>query len=279
MFGYVTINKPELKIKDYERYHAYYCGLCKVLKEEYGRAGQITLTYDMTFLVILLTSLYEEVPTHEQHRCVVHPMKKHSMLFNEITKYAADMNIALTYHHLQDDWEDEKSYAGLMGTKVFKRKYQKIAKKYPRQVEVIVKSLDRLKTCEQNQIMDLDQVAGCFGDLMAEFFVMIKDQWEEDLREIGFYLGKFIYIIDAYEDLEKDIKNGSYNPLVEMSKDPLYEEKIQSILNLMMIDCTKAFERLPLLVEVDILRNILYAGVWSKYDRLRKEKEDDSRSI
>lgn len=272
MFGYVTINKPELKIKDYERYHAYYCGLCKTLKEKYGRVGQMTLTYDMTFLIILLTSLYEQKPKHQTSRCMVHPIKKQSLLTNEITEYASDMNIALTYHHLVDDWEDEKSVKGFMGAKLIKLKYKEIEKKYPRQVKVIEESLNSLKKCEERKERNLDEVARCFGELMAEFFVYRQDEWEEDLREVGFYLGKFIYLIDAYEDLEKDIKNGSYNPLIELSKTEEYEETCGQILMMMMSECTKAFERLPIVVEVELLRNILYAGVWSKYKRLRNEK-------
>ena len=274
MFGYVTINKPELKVKDYSRYHAYYCGLCKVLKEEYGRFGQMTLTYDSTFLVLLLTSLYEEQPQYGVERCLAHPMKKHDMLFNQITKYAADMNIALTYHHLLDDWEDEKSVPGLAGAGLLKRKYKKIEDKYPRQIESIVTSLAKLKECEQANSMDLDQVANCFGTLMGEFFVYKEDQWAEYLRDLGFYLGKFIYIIDAYEDLEKDNNNGSYNPLRKMSEEADYEDRIHQILMMMMADATTAFEKLPLIYEVEILRNILYAGVWCKYDKIRKAHDD-----
>lgn len=272
MFGYVTINKPELKIKDYDRYHAYYCGLCKTLKEQYGRFGQMTLTYDMTFLIILLTSLYEKMSVHNKERCLAHPVKKHSMLTNEITEYAADMNIALTYHHLIDDWEDEKSVKGIMGAKLIQNKYKEIEQKYPRQVKVIVDSLNALKACEARNETDLDEVARYFGELMAEFFVYRQDEWEEDLREVGFYLGKFIYLIDAYEDLEKDIKNNSYNPFVSLAKSDDYEDTCYQILLMMMAECTKAFERLPLVVEVEILRNILYAGVWTKYKRLRQER-------
>lgn len=99
MFGYVTAYKPELKMKDFYKYKAYYCGLCKALREKHGFLGQLTLTYDMTFLVILLHSLYESDMNLEEHRCVVHPAKKQKMLYNEITEYAADMNIVLTYFH------------------------------------------------------------------------------------------------------------------------------------------------------------------------------------
>lgn len=286
MFGYVMINKPELKIKEYERYHAYYCGLCRTLKKEYGTLGQFTLTYDMTFLIMVLTALYEEKPIHEKHHCMVHPIKKHSMLMNEITSYAAAMNIALSYHHFQDDWEDEKSIKGLSGVKLVKRRYKKIAKKYPRQVEVIRRTLKELKAMEDNNETRLDYVARPFGELMAELFVYREDEWQENLRNLGFYLGKFIYIMDAYEDLEKDVKQGNYNPFKEADHEKLPEE-MEHVLTLMMAEATKAFEKLPIIVkpEVDILRNILYAGVWCKYDKMRQKcveernKTDDSRSI
>ena len=106
MFGYVTIRKDDLKIKDYDKYHAYYCGVCQDLKESYGFKGQATLTYDMTFLAILLTGLYEDKTVREEHYCIAHPGRKHVCLRNEFTRYAADMNILLTYYNLLDDWED-----------------------------------------------------------------------------------------------------------------------------------------------------------------------------
>ena len=127
MFGYVNINKPELKIKDFERYHSYYCGLCRTLKKRHGRSGQITLTYDMTFLIILLTSLYEPETVVEKHGCVIHPVKKHTMRMNEVTAYASDMNIALSYHHFRDDWMDEKKWSGAMGSFAFRKKYKKLS--------------------------------------------------------------------------------------------------------------------------------------------------------
>ena len=106
MFGYVTVYKPELKIKDYTKYRAYYCGLCRVLMEDYGITGQLTLSYDMTFLVILLTSLYESDTNFMLKRCKAHPVKKNPMLTNAMTSYAAKMNIVMSYYHLVDDWND-----------------------------------------------------------------------------------------------------------------------------------------------------------------------------
>lgn len=274
MFGYVTINADELKVKDYRKYKAYYCGLCRVLKEEYGFSGQMTLTYDMTFAVIFLTSLYECTVEKEMHRCKVHPVKKQAMLRSEMTKYAADMNVLLAYYHLEDDWSDEKKMSGLFGKGILKGKAEKIIGSYPRQSRVIAEKLKELSALERENCMDLDKVAGCFGSLMAELFVYKKDVWEERLRDIGFYLGKYIYLMDAYDDLEKDLKEGCYNPLGEMYKKEDYEERMQDILCMMIAECSARFEKLPCLVDVDILRNILYDGVWNRYRAIQKKRTE-----
>ena len=107
MFGYVVINKPELKFKEFDIYRGYYCGLCRSLKKRYGIAGQMTLTYDMTFLAMLLTGLYEAEISEEKHRCIAHPMSRHLMLQSKYTDYVADMNIILAYYKALDDWKDE----------------------------------------------------------------------------------------------------------------------------------------------------------------------------
>lgn len=272
MFGYVNVYKPELKMKDFYKYKAYYCGLCKTLKDKYGRFGQMTLSYDMTFLILLLTSLYESETTRLQDRCLVHPVKKHDTLVNEITEYVADMNIALTYHHLIDDWMDEKSLAGLAGAGLLKQQYKRISKKYPRQCRVANESLTKLSECERQEETNIDLVSRCFGELMAELFVYREDRWEQNLRSIGFYLGKYIYILDAYDDMEKDRKKKSYNPLQAFGEGETFDEDCRNMLTMMMAQCTREFEKLPCLLDIDILHNILYDGVWTKFDEIQKER-------
>ena len=275
MFGYVTICEPELKMKDYRKYKAYYCGLCKALKDKYGTFGQITLTYDMTFLIILLTSLYESKTVHEECRCKVHPVKKQSMLLNKVTDYAADMNIVLAYYHMVDDWKDETKISAYAGMKVLKKKADSIERNYPRQCKAIKDNLKELASLEKDNCTNIDYVAGCFGKLMEELFVYKEDIWAPTLRRLGFYLGKFIYIMDAYDDIEKDIKNDSYNPLKNMYKDQGFNENIVRILKMMMAETASQFEKLPCLMDVDILRNILYDGVWIRYREKNKEKNKD----
>lgn len=144
MFGYITICKPELKIKDFEKYKACYCGLCQELKERYGLAGQMTLTYDMTFLILLLTSLYELRTEEERHRCRVHPAKRQRMLRNSLTSYAADMNLLLAWYHLKDDWADERKVSSLAAGGLLKKKAERIAERYRRQARVFEAALGEL---------------------------------------------------------------------------------------------------------------------------------------
>ena len=277
MFGYVTVCEPELKVKDLKKYRAYYCGLCRTLKEDYGFMGQMTLTYDMTFAVILLSSLYETTTKHEEHRCKVHPAKRQHMLQNEITSYAAAMNVLLAYYHMEDDWQDDRKVSSLMTKSLIQGKAKKTIEKYPRQSEIIRKSLKELGECEHENSMDIDRAAGCFGRLMAELFVWKEDIWEKTLRKMGFYLGKFIYLMAAYEDLPEDRKKNRYNPLKELAKRPDYEAQMEQILRMMIAESTVRFEQLPCLVDVDILRNILYDGVWNHYNKIQMKKREDNK--
>lgn len=280
MFGYVVAHKSELKMREFQKYKAYYCGLCRVLRDKYGLPGQMTLTYDMTFLIILLTSLYECESRVTEERCVIHPVKKQKMLCNEITEYAADMNLILTYYHFVDDWKDEKSKAGLLGLRALHKTYLKLEETYPEKCLVIRKCLKLLHKCEERDEKNIDITARYFGELMSELLVYRQDVWEKTLRRMGFYLGKFIYIMDAYDDVEKDREKGNYNALTALYGAPDFEKRCEEMLNYVLAECTRQFERLPCVEDVEILRNILYAGVWSRFDKKQKEeKEDDSKSL
>lgn len=278
MFGYVTVHESELKVKDLKKYKAYYCGLCSELKEKYGFVGQMTLTYDMTFAIILLSSLYECETVQEFHYCKVHPVRKQGMLKNEITSYAADMNVLLAYYHMNDDWRDERKVHSLLTKTILYRKVKQIIEKYPRQSRVIRTSLKKLSRFETVQSQNVDEVAGCFGALMEELLVYKRDVWEKELRQMGFFMGKFIYIMDAYEDLSEDIKKVRYNPFKEMSGREDYEQKIRQILCMMIAESTASFERLPCLGDIDILRNILYDGVWNRYNKIQRKKSEDQKN-
>lgn len=284
MFGYICINQPELKVKDYEAYRGYYCGLCHELKKRYGRIGQMLLSYDMTFLVILLTGLYEPEESREYHRCIPHPVRKHMQIQNEITGYAADMNVLLSYRKALDDWKDEGSRRGRALAASLKRNYNKLQDRYPRQAGSLEESLELLSEAEKTFSEDIDYVAGLSGRFLGEMFAWKEDEWQRELYDMGFFLGKFIYLMDAWEDMEKDQKKGNYNIFLlrKKMKPEHFAEDAETILVDMMSQCSGTFERLPVLYRADILRNILYSGVWGRYctvQERRKKEEKDERSI
>lgn len=278
MFGYIIINKGEMKFKDYDIYHAFYCGLCRTLKERYGRRGQMTLNYDMTFVVLLLSGLYEKECSTSVTNCIAHPFEKHRCMVNEFTEYAADMNILLSYYKCRDDWEDEKKKSRYLYAKALEKPVREIEKKYQKKAALIAERLEELSEREKENDMDIDRMSGLFGDIMAEIMVYREDEWKDELWNLGFYLGKYIYLLDAYEDVEEDIKKGNYNPFKEFCETEGFEENCRQILTMMIAECSKEFERLPILEYAEILRNILYSGVWYRYEistQKRKEKRED----
>ncbi len=279
MFGYITINKEELKIKDYNTYHGYYCGLCRELGKHHGQFSRLTLTFDMTFLILLLTGLYEAEPEENKKHCPVHPGAKHLILTNEFTQYAADMNILLTCYNLQDDWTDERKLSSLTMSKLLQKSCRDISGRYPLKAQAVKQYMEKLAECESAHITCLDTAAGYTGEMLGEIFCCRNDEWSGSLRKIGFYLGKFIYLCDAWEDLEKDKKTGNYNPLLLQNTSGAAEEDIRSILTMMAAECAREFEKLPILINADILRNILYSGIWTRYEITNTKRREQSKKL
>ena len=189
MFGYVVLNKPEIKFKDFDLYRSFYCGLCRELKEKYGISGQISLTYDMTFVVILLSALYEPPTKKGTTRCIIHPVQKQPVRKNAATEYGADMNVLLTYYKCRDDWDDEKKISALGYSKILQGKNKKLSEYYPEKAEKIQRLLRELAEMEKAGEKDIDRMSGCFGRIMEEILAWKSDVWETTLRKMGFYLG------------------------------------------------------------------------------------------
>lgn len=299
MFGYVVVNERELKGKDMLRYRSYYCGLCRSLKNRYRFLGQMTLSYDTTFLVILLTGLYEPENLEFQSRCVVHPIHKCNCITNIYSEYAADMNVMLSYYKCLDDWEDEKKILKGLFAILLKGKNKQIRQQYEQKAATIYEQLKLLHQYEKKDVRkcgidaellsgqdelhkalcSMDTTAGYFGEIMKTLFVYRQDEWADTLSVFGFYFGKFLYLMDAYDDMERDCGSGSYNPVLRyyqcfektscqgkaIKYVAEFEEGMRRMLKQMMAEAAKAFEHLPIVFEVEILRNIIYSGVWSRF--------------
>lgn len=278
MFGYIIINKGELKFKEFDVYQGYYCGMCRVLKEKYGIKGQMTLSYDMTFLAMLLSDLYEPELTRGTTKCIVHPFEKHPTIRTEFTEYAADMNILLTYYKCLDDWNDDRKADRKLLSDMLCGPVYKIRNKYPEKADLIRRTLDKISEKEKQKVRDVDEMSALFGEILGTIFSYRDDEWADELYTIGNNLGRFIYIMDAYEDIEDDIKKNRYNPFIDDYGNPEFDEDIQKVLTKMMSECCKAFELLPIINDIDILRNILYSGVWSRYELVRNKRNKEEEN-
>jgi len=272
MYGYVLVNKPELKFKEFDIYRSYYCGLCEALGERYGMKGKLAISYDMTFLVLLLNSLYEPSVSYVKEHCIVHPIGKHQKRRSFVTAYVADMDILMTYYKCIDDWNDERKVSQKLMAEAIRRNIRMIFAKYPQKCKQLRRTFKQLHLYEKCQSDDIDAVSSCFGDILGTIFAMKNDEWKDELESIGFYLGKFIYLVDAYDDIIEDIKDNRYNVLSFYKDRKDFDTFLETLLNALMAQCARHFERLPLIKDVEILRNIIYSGVWVRYESIRKRR-------
>lgn len=284
MFGYVTVNKSELKFKEFDQYRRYYCGLCQRLKKRYGRRGQMALSYDMTFLVALLSGLYEPESEKGKRRCAAHPWKKQEYLYNICTDYGADMTVLLTYYKCMDDFKDEKKWFRKLYADGLAKDVGQMKMRHGERMQRIEEAMARFSRIEKeatagkcHETACLDMLSAAFGQALSPVFSFSpfpeEKIWLDSLERIGYEIGKFLYILDAYDDLEQDRKKGCFNPLFfsQMEGEAL-DSWIEDVLRGIIAQGAREFEKLPILEDAGILRNILYSGIWSRFYQVREER-------
>lgn len=271
MFGYISADRMQLSPQQKRRYQQFSCGLCKALVKRHGARGRLAVGPDMAFLAMLLTSLQEGCGTARAGRCALHPAVGEGYIANPYVDYAADMAVALCYLDCLDNWQDERSYKDLALAKLLEGRHLSVVQKYPRQCAGIHTCLAQLHRCEAQNCQDIERVSGYWGQVMAEIFDFCRGPQGDTLRQLGMGLGRFIYLMDAYEDLADDTRAGRYNPLASLAVQPGYERNCQALLERQMAECTSAFERLPVIgQDGPLLRNILYSGVWVRYEAIQQ---------
>ena len=274
MFGLVMADTKELKPEETARYQAVYCGLCRRIRKQCSQSARLGLSYDMAFLALLHSSLYEPEETSGNRACLFHPIKPRSWADNEYIRYSADMNVALAYYKALDDWQDEKKLTAGLFSRKLKKHYPRIAREYPRQCQAIADCIAQLSELEARNCSNPDLPADCFGKLMAELFVVTEDHWAEPLRKMGHALGRFVYLADAVLDYRDDCEKKRYNPFIAMGGEADFE-KWKEYLVMTMGRCTRYYESLPLVQDKTILDNILYGGIWLRIKQGKEGNHDE----
>lgn len=266
MFGYVRINKMDLTFREYEHYKAYYCGLCKKLKSDHTEISRLSINYDITFLILILTSIYEPKSETYYERCIVNPINKKKHMSNDFTEYAAAMNILLTYYKLEDNVDDRGNISDKLARKIFSKSFKAAYEKYPDKAKAIKYHLEELSKLEKEDSVSIDKTSNTFADLMKEIFAYKEDEYCARLGDLGFNIGKYIYIMDAYEDLDKDLETGEYNPFKEYKDDrELLKKRVDKLIMMCLSRLEKAVIALDIKVNNGIINNIIYSGVYLRY--------------
>lgn len=284
MFGYVFPDKPELKIKEFELFKAYYCGLCKAIGSSCGQMGRFALNYDSAFLGMLLSSFNSYGEDIRFERCPVSPVIKKPVIKNSAAiSYAADMNIILAYYKSNDDFNDDRSIKGLMSMGIFYPAFRRAVHRNPEKGRIIKERLNELSMIEKEGCSStdgpssVDAASEPFAKLTGEVFsygpLCTDPEREKILRWFGYNTGKWIYILDAYDDIEKDIKGKKFNPLlcqfcynnekIVDFKDRI-RDNIQFTLTYTLSQVGKAYELLELKKNREIIENIIYGGMYNK---------------
>ena len=296
MFGYVTPLKAELKVKDFTRFRSYYCGLCLHIKSGAGNLPRMVLNYDMTFLAVLLDSLSTKEPDFELKRCIIHPKdKKPVVMNNDALQYAAAMNLTLYYHKIKDDIEDDNDIKSKVLEKVLYPYQKKINKSIDEVNDIIKTNLKNLREFENNKnFSSIDEICHPFSDIVGNILkaypkelINDSDELRNDLYSLGYTLGKWIYLVDAFDDLKKDMKDNKFNPINFLYNNtnksyeellPLIKERLEFTILNCCYNCKDTLERLPLKRNEDILKNVLELGMMDKYLSIINNTREDKRS-
>lgn len=277
MFGYVKAYKPELRIKEYEAYKAVYCSLCKQLGKRYGFLMRFTLSYDFTFLALLNMSLSESSPEIKKGRCTCNPLKKCNFCKNcdEEFEFPAAVSVITVYYNILDNVCDEKGIKKAFYwflSKLYSAAHKKAAGNYPEVEKCISEYIAAQAKLEKSGCDDMDKAAEPTSAALGKIFSMCGSASGDKraLTRLGYCLGKYIYLIDAADDLESDIKRGRYNPL---SAYPDAQERAERNLYMCINESISAFELVDIMKFKNILGNIIYMGLEENIKILKSKKE------
>ena len=271
MFGYIRPAKERLNAHDEELFQAVYCGLCHELGRKYGFSARFVLNFDFTFLAILLSKTQE--PECSACRCVAHPCKARCVMAHTASlEVAADHSIVLAWWQLRDHIKDHgllKSLPYRLAALFLRSAYRKASRCVPEFDASVQRHLSDLAACEREHCASLDQAAEPFAALMADIAAVAPDELHRRVMdEIFYHLGRWIYLVDAADDLKKDFEAGCYNPLryryglTDGTLDEKTQQEVALSLDLSVHRMASAYALLERGVWSNILDSIFYESLY-----------------
>ena len=296
MLGYVQVFKPDLKVREYEIYMGYYCGVCKYIGKEYGQLPRMALSYDAAFLALLLACVDEEPDAPVQEHCVAHHIKNKTIIRNAAIEYAGDVMLILAWYKMLDDAHDEGKAYAKASVRLLNRLHKKLQKKYPQLCDGIELNLAKLNGLEEAECANLDEAAESFSKIMEVIFEegakkLYPDSQDlhETFAKTGYHMGKWIYLIDAVDDIDENIETGAYNPLLyrfeykdEEETTQQFRDRIRENLEFNLYHylavLSEQTESLDIKKNRGIIDNVIYFGMNRKTEEIINQKKNEGES-
>ena len=302
MFGYIRVDKANLLVKEYEAYRGVYCSLCRQLGRDYSVFARFILSYDCTFYAVLMMSLAEQPPCFKAGRCRFNPLKKCNYAKNsdKTLSMAAALSVSSAYYKLLDNIHDSPWYKRIpyrLLQPIFSRWHRKSIKRYPAIDEAVGRMLKAQLEAESDPDVSIDKAADPTASMLKAVCAMIPDEItlrsgdKEKVRRIlgamGYFLGRWIYLIDAADDYDKDIKSGGFNPLRScLSDGGDVSAAVMPMLNHALSETLLSYGLLDKGCFDPIILNVLKLScvsiqkqVLSKYTSTSKNGEDNEESL
>ena len=284
MFGYIRINKPECKIREYEYYRAVYCGVCRSLGKCTGQCSRLMLSYDLSFMALVRLCLEGISPTLRPCRCLAHPFRRHPMAVPEegsaedgVFRLCAAATVLLSYHKIKDDIADERGmrkFRAMVLRPLVSVSGRKARKHYAPLEHLIQEGLIALSAYEKSENVSVDAPAEIFGSIVSGILSYGLEGAEAKIASaIGMHVGKWIYLVDAADDFEEDIRKSRYNPFARAYGTVLTDEDRRSLCTALIAELADAERGFDLLEYPDsdmraVVENIIYLGMPSVAERV-----------
>ena len=278
MYGYVIPDKPDMFIKDFATFKANYCGMCKAIGKRCGLLMRFSTSYDVTFLNVFAHSFLQKDFKYVKHNCVLHPFKRTPMAErDELTELVVDVNTMLLYYKVLDDVRDKDRHGRKVILGKLKRKYKKALKNANAFDAVLKFEYERLNAFEKAGCTRLDEIADCFGNIMAEAGkTILKEKFDDCTRTFFYQLGRWVYFADATDDLEKDFERGNYNPLIATFGNYVdratfiadNKEDMEYLFKATEADIKNEYDKMNITICEGMLTNIIYMGLSAERKRI-----------
>ena len=281
MFGYLQIDKAELKVREYEAYKAVYCGLCKQLGKDYSFLTRLALSYDCTFYTMMLMSLSSGCSGFSDGRCRFNPLKKcrFADCKNDCYSKAAALSVISVYYKLLDELMDSgfwKRLAVRLIKPFFSHWRKKAARRYPEMDTIVADMLEKQVKVEAEPSPSIDATAHPTAEMLGKLLCLeAKDELQRRVfYECGYHLGRWIYFIDAADDYEKDVKHDNFNPFRLTESDDL-TQRMEQTLNQSLARSYDAYVFIDNLTDFKgILDNMMLLGFPLKQNSVLSKRQE-----